>query len=407
MEKEVGVTSVFKKILNEYSLKENRIVILEGGTGSSKTYSLAQLFIRILFAEENARLTIARKTFPALRATAMKDFFSILKSWGAYREELHNKSENIYRNKNSEVDFLSVDEPTRIRSRRRDYLWLNEANEFTNEDFEQLNMRTGKQIFMDYNPSYQWHWIYDKLQTRKDCIVIPSTYKDNPFLEKELVKEIEGYRDKDQNYWRIYGLGLRGLMETLIYTHWKFCDELPENYDRRIYGLDFGFNNATALMEIREKDKDYYWKEKIYQSHLTNDELIGLMKEMEISRDDMIYSEHEPAYIQQIKDAGFNIVSATKDVRAGINYVKSHGFYITKDSVNTLKEAKSYSWKIKDGKALDEPVKVNDHAMDAGRYGEYSMSEEVEPRITILGGSDVPEGEEHHLVFGKIGKRRK
>ena len=165
MKVKLQATEVFQKNWKEYQEKKHRVVINEGGTGSSKTYSLAQLMIMILLKERNPQTTIVRNTFPALRATAMKDFFNILKGMGGYKEEWHNKSEYIYKwpRTNSEVDFLSIDEPMRVRSRRRHYLWLNESNEFNEEDFQQLNMRTERQIFLDYNPSNQFHWIYDKL----------------------------------------------------------------------------------------------------------------------------------------------------------------------------------------------------------------------------------------------------
>ena len=240
-------TIVYHKNEDEYLSKEHRIIVNEGGTGSSKTYSLAQLVATMLMKERGVTITIARKTMPSLRATAMKDFFTIWKGLGLYRDWQHNKSGNIYGYLNNELNFLSVDEPMRIRSRRRNYLWLNEANEFNLEDYRQLTMRTSGQIFMDYNPSHQYHWIYDEVLTRPDCKLIRSTYKDNGFLPPEVVKEIESYKNKDKNYWRIYGLGLRGIAEATIYTHWEYCEELPDTYDGIFYGLDFGYNALTSL----------------------------------------------------------------------------------------------------------------------------------------------------------------
>jgi len=329
---------------------------------------------------------------PALRATAMKDFFNVLKASGIYKEEWHNKSEHTYKYKpsGSEVDFISVDEPIKVRSRRRNYLWMNEANEFSKEDFEQLNMRTDKQIFMDFNPSHMFHWIYDDLEPRKDCIVINSTYLDNPFLPKELVKEIEGYKNKDQNYWRIYGLGLKGIAESLIYTHWEYCDDLPESPDKILFGLDFGFNNQTALVKIAVKDKDYYWDEILYEKGMTNIDLIKrleqLVKEKIISENDIIYADSaEPARIEEIRRHNFNILPCAKvEIKDGIDKIKSQKFYITKRSINLLKEVKTYSWKMKDNKPLEEPVKENDHLLDAGRYAIITDAKAVSPGFQWL-----------------------
>jgi phage terminase large subunit len=369
MKAKLESTTVFQKNWEEYQKKKHRIVINEGGTGSSKTISLAQLFAMILVRENGIQLTIARKTLPALRATAMKDFLNVLRQLGIYREEWHNKSEFTYHYKDNEVDFISIDEPTRVRSRRRDYLWLNEANEFSLEDYRQLSMRTDKQIYLDYNPSHLFHWIYDELQTRKDCIVIPSTYRDNPFLSEDLIKEIESYKDKDQNYWRIYGLGLKAVTESLIYTHWQFCDSLPVEFEKVIYGLDFGYNNPTALVKVLIKDQNYYWEEKLYERHLTNKDLIGKLEKL-VSKEDLIIADSEdPQSIQTLKDADFNIEPCFKTkIKTGVDAIKSHSFFITKNSLNLLKEVKSYQWKVKNGKPLEEPVKENDHLLDAGRY---------------------------------------
>ena len=388
-------TIVLKKNIEEYR-KETRIVINEGGTGSSKTYSLAQLIVHVLGEVRNTTISIVRKTMPALRATAMRDFFVVLKDVDMYDEKNHNKSENTYFYGTNRVEFFGIDEPHKVRSRRRHYLWLNEANEFHLEDYRQLAMRTSRQIFLDYNPSHFDHWIYDELQTRKDCVVIRSTYKDNNFLPERLVKEIESYKNKDQNYWRIYGLGLRGYAETLIYTHWQLCNELPEDPDDVIYGLDFGYNNPTALVKIAIKDQEYYWKEELYESFLTNSDLIEKLKDLKIPKRACIYADSsEPQRIEELNTAGFTVIPCEKgkdSVGKGIDFVKSHAFHITKGSVNLLKEVKYYSWKVKDEKPIDEPVKVRDHLMDGGRYACYTYSLGGHDRFPDQGDLDEPGG---------------
>jgi len=245
-----------------------------------------------------------------------------------------------------------------------------------------LNLRTEKQVYMDFNPSDEYHWIYDHILTRKDCAFIQSTYRDNPFLEKRRVQEIELLRNMDQNYWRIYGLGERGISELKIYSHWQYCDKLPDNPDEIIYGLDFGYNNATALVKIPIKDQNIFTQELIYKSYLTNAQLIEEIKSKNVGNG-VIYADcAEPQRIEEIRKAGFNVKAADKDVNKGIDAVKTHAWYITKESVNTLKEVKSYAWKEKDGKALDEPVKVNDHLMDAIRYAVHTHF--LKPKVQLF-----------------------
>jgi phage terminase large subunit len=149
------------------------------------------------------RFSIVRKSLPSLKATAMHDFFSILRETGLYDEKFHNKSENIYHLHGNAIEFFGLDQPQKVRSRRRKKLWLNEANEFTLEDWRQLTLRTDDEIYFDFNPSDQFHWIYDHVLNRADCELIVSTYLDNPFLPREIVKEIESYKDIDENYYKI------------------------------------------------------------------------------------------------------------------------------------------------------------------------------------------------------------
>lgn len=384
-ELELNATNVFDR--NYQATK--RIIVNQGGTGSSKTYSLAQLFVIKALEDTGKVYSIVRKSMPSLRATAMRDFFTILRENNLYNENSHEKSNNIYHLNGNEIEFFGLDEPQKVRSRRRNYLWINEANELTYEAFRQLTMRTDKQIFMDFNPSDEFHWIYDNVLTRPDCELIISTYKDNPFLPKEIVEEIEKYKDIDLNYWNIYGLGQVGVSSIRIFTVYHLIDELPNG--EKIMGLDFGYNHPTALSEVVLKDDDIYTKEIIYERNLTNEDLINKMNDMEISKKIYIYADSEdPARIAAIKKAGYNIIGCLKDaksVKNGIDYIKSKKLSITKDSIHGIKELQTYSWKTKDEQVLDEPVKINDDFVDSVRYAVYSYYGGLKnkPRISIGG----------------------
>ena len=384
MKLNLQATPIFQKNYDEWQSKKHRFIVNEGGTGSSKTYSIAQLFLIILVKEKNAHLTICRNNLPQLRGSAMKDFFDIMEEAEIYREDNHNKTERIYRYGSNEVNFISVEESRKLRSQKRDYLWINEANEMSLESYRQLNMRTKKQVFMDYNPSDEFHWIYDHILTRQKAVCIHSTYKDNPYLDKEIIDEIEHYKETDTNYWNIYGLGKHGISALKIYSNWIFCNELPEG--EIIYGLDFGFNHPTALVQINLKDDDMYWKELLYETHLTDVDIIDKLKQLNVSKIFPIYADNEkPDSIVAIRNAGYNIRPAKKDkgsVAAGIKMIKSRKLYITKDSLNLLKELKSYSWIEKDGKPTDEVVKAHDHLLDGGRYGIYTHL--TKPKIQLF-----------------------
>lgn len=374
MLKELKATRVFQETYQALKDPKIRIIVNQGGSRSSKTYSIAQVFMILMYEERNEIMTVVRKTLPALKASAMRDFLSIVKEQEVYSEDKHNKTELTYHENGNELEFIAVDQPQKIRGRKRKYLWANEANELSYEDFQQLILRTTGKLFLDYNPSDEFHWIYDKVLTRDDCKFIQSTYLDNPFLDKETVKEIERLKTVDQNYWRIYGLGERGISESSIYTHWQFCDELPGEI--QMYGLDFGYNHPTSLTGVNMKDDDVYARELIYETHLTGSDFIDRMNSDGISKEIPMYADAEdPQRIEEIKRAGFNIIPATKgkgSVKNGIDAIKARGFYITKDSVNGLKEVKSYRWIVKNEQNTDEPVKVNDDFCDSLRYAVFS-----------------------------------
>ena len=363
----IKTTNVFHKAYRS----STRITCLQGGTRSSKTYSLCQLFIVKALQEPGKVFTICRKTLPALKGTAYRDVLELLKQLDLYSEEYHNKSELSYSLNGNLIEFISVDQPQKIRGRKRDYLWLNEANEFTYEDYQQLILRTTDKIYLDYNPSDPYSWIYDKVITRDDCTFFKSTYKANPFLDKDTIAEIERLKDLDPDYWQIYGLGNIGSIQTAIFRKFELIDEVQGRLVG--YGLDFGFTNSpSALVAVYISDDNLYIKEKLYEKRLTNTDLANKLREFKIDRQSEIVADSaEPKSIEEVYRSGFNIKPAKKGagIHLGIDIMRRYKLHITKDSLNAIKEFRSYKWATdKNGDVLNTPVKVNDHLIDATRY---------------------------------------
>jgi len=314
----------------------------------------------------------------------MRDFFEILSNMEIYNEELHNMSDHTYRLGSNLIEFVSLDQPQKKRGAKRNYLWMNEANEFTFEDYLQMSMRTSEQIFMDYNPSEQFHWIYDLMTKREDFTLIKSTYKDNTFLDPAIKKELEMLQTLDENSWNIYGLGNRGKLEGKIYSNYQIVTEFPEC--EVIYGLDFGYNNPTALTKVGIKENDIYIEEVIYQSYLTNQDLIQKMKEFDIGNK-TIYCDHaEPQRIEELYRAGFNVKPADKSVKDGIDRCKRSRLHVLNTSINALKEIQTYKYKVdKNGKVLEEPIKFNDHICDSFRYAIHTHQVKPSGKYFIVG----------------------
>ena len=370
---QLKASPVFERISDNSEGK--RFIVLQGGARSSKTYTIAQYIISKCLSEwKDKIITISRKTFPSLRASVMRDFFEILNNHGLYSTENHNKTTHEYNLSGNLIEFVACDEEQKVRGRKRNICWLNEANEFTYEEYFQYNLRTIEQVFFDYNPSDEFHWIYDKIIPLEDCYFIQSNYKDNPFLEASLVNEIEKLKDEDEELWKIYGLGERAKAKDLIYSNWDIVKRFPHICEYYRYGLDFGFNHPTALMFIGIQKKDVYIDEVVYETNLTNQDLIARMEDEGINRSILIRADSaEPDRIQEISQARYLIEPVQKGsfrVKNRIDALKRYKLHFTKNSINAIKEAKNYKWKKdkKTGEILDEPIKFKDDAMDAVGY---------------------------------------
>ena len=350
-----------------------RIIVNQGGTRSSKTTSLCQLFITLAHSEP-CILSIVRETMPSLRGSAMRDFQELLEKYELYEPKNHDKTNSIYRLGQSEVEFFGVDENQKVRGRKRKYLWCNEANELAYEDFQQLILRTTGVVFLDYNPSDTDHWIYDKVLTRADCELIKSSYKDNPFLDAITVQEIKRLESEDENAWRIYGLGERGIRRTAVYSRYDYA-EWPESVTESMWGLDFGYNpDPSCLVRVGFKGQELHVDEWLYERNLTNTELIAKMQALGVSKtEELIADSAEPARIEEIRRAGFNVHPCIKGegaVRAGIDICRRFVVHFTPRSANVKRDWAGYSSKVdKNGNIIaGEYVKFNVHGCDATRY---------------------------------------
>ena len=359
-----------------YHVKEckSKIQVHQGGTRSGKTYSILTALIELCHKNSGLVVTICRKTFPALRATAMRDFFEILNKEEIYNPDLHNKSDATYQLWGNMVEFISIDQPQKVRGRKRDVLFINEANEINLEDWRQLLLRTTGKVLIDYNPSDEFHWIYDEVIPREDAAFFQTTYQDNPFLPESVVMEIERFKEADENFWRVYGLGERGASQATVFTHWKEVDQIPNEFKPLNYGLDFGYtNDPTAIVQTFTDGHGFAVDELCYATRLTNSDISKVLRDSGVSRSDVIICDSaEPKSIDEIHAHGFNTHGARKgkdSVKNGIQFLHSRPLLVTARSVNVIKELRNYKWKEdKNGKQLNEPVDSFNHAIDAMRY---------------------------------------
>lgn len=355
---------------------DKRIVVEQGGTRSGKTYNIL-LWIIFKYCSDNKGkiITICRKAYPSLRASSMRDFMEILQRYGLYSEEFHNKSTAEYSLNGNLVEFISLDQPQKIRGRKRNLLYINEGNELYYEDWQQLVFRTDGRIIIDYNPSDTFHWIYDRVIPRDDCDFYQTTYLDNPFLDETIIEEIERLKDTDDDYWRIYGLGERGSSRATIFQ-FKVVEEMKGM--PLSLGMDFGYtNDPTTLIQIYKDGDNLYLNELIYNTNLTNQDIAHRLSELGLTRFDEIWADSaEPKSIEELHRMGWNVKGADKgqdSIIAGIDVLKRHKIMVTKTSLNLIKELQNYKWKEdRNGNLLNQPIDAWNHAIDATRYATFS-----------------------------------
>ena len=365
---------VFKHLLNS----NKKITIEQGGTRSGKTYNIL-LYIIFHYCLKNTKktITICRKTFPAVRGSVMRDFLDILKIHGIYSEVDHNKSSHEYTLNGNRVEFISLDQPQKVRGRKRSLLFINEANELNFEDWQQLIFRTEEKIILDFNPSDEFHWIYDRAIPRDDADFYITTYLDNEFLNDSIKEEIERLKDTDETYWQIYGLGLKGVSKATIFQV-KATNTIPEDAEFVSYGADAGYtNDPTVLVSVYKKDLNLYIKEHIYQTQMTTYDIANKWRQIGIQREPIYFDSAEPRLIEELKRMGFNVRPSLKgsdSINAGIDLLKRFKLHIHEDSHNCLQEFRNYKWQEdRSGKLLNKPIDKKDHTIDSVRYATYSV----------------------------------
>jgi phage terminase large subunit len=378
----IQVTNVFDRLYTAYNSKQYNVFVLEGGSRSSKTYSIIQFWL--LYAQLNAgkqrRVIVSRAVGTWILGTVLNDFLIVLKAYGWYNDRAYNKSNRIYKLFDTEFWFVGLDDEQKLHGMTSDAYWFNEAIEAKKDDHDQVEQRSGFGI-LDYNPSEEEHWIYDSVIPRSDCAFIHSTMLDNSFLPEASRRKILSYEPTEINFkngtadkrkWEIYGLGIRAKVEGLVFDSWEVVDEIPTWMRRRFTGIDFGYSNdVTAIGEVVIHENFLYLDELCYKTHMLTGDIIKTLKLVNLNR--KIWSESaDPRLVQEIYNAGFNIQAVEKgqgSVKAGIDKMKTMKMCVTRRSFNAIKELKNYTYQQdKEGKWLNEPVDDFNHLIDLWRY---------------------------------------
>lgn len=389
-------TTATKKI---FKLR-NRIRAVAGGTAASKTISILVWCIDYCQTKQPTEklVTVTSESFPHLQKGAMLDFQMIMKATGYWRDDLWHDTKHTYTfETGNRLEFSTFDTYSKAHGSRRDVLFVNEANNMPYHIVDQLMVRTREIVWMDWNPTAEF-WFYNELLPhRTDIDFITLTYKDNEALDELTVKEIESHKH-NRGWWQVYGLGELGELEGKIYTGWIELDTIPDEARLEKYGLDFGYTiDPTAIVAVYKWNDSLILDEIAYQKGLSNRQIAELLRNLESAT--VIADSAEPKSIDEIRSYSVPIFPASKgkdSVSQGIQRVQDQKIFVTRRSVNILKEYRNYLWKVdREGTITNEPSDIWNHTMDAIRYAissgkgninvDYSQVGGVEPYIEGIG----------------------
>lgn len=381
---EFSITTATKKVAS----LQKRIRALQGGTSASKTISVLQLLIHKSQTDTQPKVTsIISESLPHLRKGAMRDFLNILMAHGYFDDNAWNKTDSIYTfETGSIVEFFGADQPAKVRGPRRDRLFMNECNNMAFETFEQLEVRTRDEIYLDWNPTTEF-WFYTDVKGHRDDVDhIILTYKDNEALEPAIVASIEQRRER-KSWWTVYGEGQLGEVDGKIYKDWKIIDSIPHEAKLVRYGLDFGYtNDPSAIVAIYQYDGGLIFDEVLYMKGMLNSQLAGVLQNQESTSVLVIADCAEPKSIDELTSYGLTVLPAVKgkdSVCFGIDLVQDQRVSVTSRSVNVIKEYRNYLWETdNNGKVTRVPEHTYSHSMDAIRYAVTSLPKLVVPLTT-------------------------
>jgi phage terminase large subunit len=307
--------NLYPERYSNIDINKRVICVNQGGTSSGKTYSILQVLFTLAITQPNQTITIVGQDIPNLKRGAIRDSQNIINSSDYIQSQItkYNSSDKIYYFKNNSIiEFASYENSQDAKNGKRDYLFINEANGIDYSIYSELELRTSKRIFIDYNPNFEF-WVHTQVIPQSNTAYFISNYEHNPFISDSIVEGIKRLKDKDFQLWRVYGLGQTGKIEGLVFDY-SLVEEMPKHLDKIAYGMDFGFtNDPTTLVKVGLSDGKLYGQEIIYQTGLTNRDIDKLLKENNISKSFNIFADSaDPKSIKELRLFGWNVLPADK-----------------------------------------------------------------------------------------------
>ena len=369
-------TTAIKKIRG----LKNFVKGIQGGTSAGKTFGILPVLIDICAKNPLTETSIVAESFPHLRRGAMKDFKKIMHQTNRWVEHHWMSTDSTYTFANgSVIEFFSADNDSKLRGARRDYLYMNECNNMTLHAYNELVSRTKIGVYLDWNPVAPF-WFHEELQNDADVDFLIINYLDNEACPESALNFILKAKEKSttskywENWYNVYGLGLIGNLEGVIFENWNQIDTIPKDAKLVGRGMDFGYtNDPTTMVDVYQWNGEYIFDEVMYSTGLTNPEIFRTFKSKGLSNAIYTFADSaEPKSIQELRNMGMNIKGAEKgkdSIMFGIQKIQEIKFSVTSNSTNLIKEFRNYSWDVdKQGNKLNKPIDSFNHCIDAIRY---------------------------------------
>lgn len=362
----IKLTEVFEKNARAY-VDGYRYIINQGSARSSKTYSILQLLHFIAKKPKKRIISVVSKTLPHLKRGALRDFQDYLITTGQYDDKAYNRSTLTFKFGDSIIEFFSVDQPEKVYGASRDILFVNEVNSISEDIFRQLAIRTKEKIFVDFNPSHEFY-IHTDYMKRPNAKFIHSTFRQNPYLSKEIINELLTAGERNENFRKVFVEGEIGSIEGVVFENWEIGEF--DNSLQVVYGQDYGFvNDPTTLVRIAidKKRKKLYICECYYLKGLTTSQIYELNK-MHAGQNLIVADSAEPRLIEELRARGNNIVAAKKgqgSVSAGLLSMLDYKIIVDPNSHNLMSELRNYVWLDGRSKIV---IDAYNHCIDAARY---------------------------------------
>ena len=395
---------VYLPYLEDYS---TRFLVFYGGAGSGKSHFIAQRLVYKAL-KDTRKILVLRKVNRTTKASTFQLLLDTLNQFGILNYCVINRTDfSITLPTGSQFLCMGLDDPEKIKSiTGLTDAWLEEATEFSLDDFSQVNLRVrdpkaeNQEIILSLNPVSKANWCYlhffaenpELEEFRKTVRIVHTTYKDNPHLPEAYVQALLMMKATNEVYYKIYALGEFGSLDKLIYNNWQKMDFDPDTIKGQLLcGLDFGYTNDptafTASILVENERRIYIFKEWGGTGYLNN-AIADQIKEMGFAKSIICADSAEQKSIDEIKRLGISrikpCVKGKGSVLQGIQKLQQYELIVHPSCENVIEELENYAWK-KDKQTneyINEPAEGFDHYMDSLRYSLQCL--DVRTQLTTM-----------------------